>query len=156
MPQYRLGLDWLATTFALLIALAGCTPLIAPYSAKAYENATSLKAQTLALMDKSDEPYSRHSGEIEGPNGHTAKLNAAYEYVAGLDNNSISARQWRILIDKNGKLYGKFISRWQDDGVLREAFITEFKKQVSDAFDEIICLETNKKESKKCSEVTGE
>lgn len=156
MLQHRLSLAWLTTTFALLIALVGCTSLIAPYSAKAYENATSLKAQTLALMDKSDEPYSKHSGEIEGPNGHTAKLNAAYEYVAGLDNNSISARQWRILIDKNGKLYGKFISRWQDDGVLQEVFITEFKGQISDAFDEIICLEINKKEPKKCSEVTGE
>ena len=36
----------------LVLFLAACSPLIGSYSPTAYENATSLKAETLALMDK--------------------------------------------------------------------------------------------------------
>ena len=47
-----------AVVFAVLVYLCGCTPLIGPYSPTAYQNATSLKAETLALMEKATEPYS--------------------------------------------------------------------------------------------------
>jgi hypothetical protein len=141
----------------LIIALlSACTPLIAPFDATAYENATTLKAQTLALMDNAKDPYSRHRSEVEGPGGHTARMNGAYEYAAGLGSNEISAQQWAVLVDPEGALYGHFIHRWQDEGKLGEVFIAEFKGLVSDAFDEIICLERNKDASVKCSTEKGE
>lgn len=139
-----------AAILSLLMFLAACAPLIGPHSPEAYKYATSLKSQTLALMDKATEPYSKHAESIEGPKGHTANLNAAHEYVAGLDSNAISAKQWEILISEDGDLYGKFIKRWKKGSTLSEEFITEFKGPVSDAFDEIICLEANKKESTEC------
>jgi hypothetical protein len=135
------------------LMLSACAPLIGPYSPTAYINATSLKPQTLALMEKASEPYQIHKATIES---HTVELKKAYEYVKGVPSNSISAKQWHKLIDGSGYLYGKFIKRWKEQSTLSDLYITEFKKVIADAFDEIICLEANKKEAFKCRPNDGE
>ena len=140
-------------TLLLLFFLNACTPLIGPYSPTAYENATSLKPQTLALMDKANKSYSTHKEEITK---HTVALKEAHEFVAGIPSNSISAQQWEILIKDDGDLYGKFVKRWKERSTLSDTFITEFKGVISDAFDEIICLEANKKESSACKQTENE
>lgn len=131
----------------LLIWLSGCAPLIGPYSPVAYQNATSLKAQTLALMDHATEPYDAHKQEVETLFVDAAK---AHEFVRGVPSNSISSQQWAILIKKDGDLMGRFFSRWSERKTLTEPFISEFKPIIADAFDEIICLEANKKEATQC------
>jgi len=142
----------------LLSLLMSCTPLIGPYSPMAYQNATSLKASTLALMDKATEPYSLHQKSVESL---SLEIDKAYEFVNGVPSNSISAKQWLILKNPDGDLLGKFFLRWKKTetahppSLLREEFVKEFKGQVSDAFDEIICLEANKKESTQCSKKGG-
>jgi len=130
-----------------LLILAACTPLIGPYSPTAYQNATSLKAETLALMDKATQPYAENEQKIDDLN---IRINAAYEYVNGMPSNSISAKQWEILKNQEGNLLGKFFSRWKEKGVLSETFVKEFKKLISEAFDEIICLEANKESAVDC------
>ena len=127
--------------------LAACTSLIGPYSPTAYQNATSLKAQTLALMDKATEPYDAHRQEVEQVFVEAGK---AYEYVKGVPSNGLSARQWSILMRRDGDLMGRFFGRWATQGHLSATYIGEFKGIVSDAFDEIICLEANKKEATAC------
>ena len=141
------------TVILLLLFLTACAPLIGPYSPTAYQNATSLKPQTLALMDKAKEAYAKHQTEVEVL---VVELKKAHEYVKGVPSNSISARQWEILIKEDGDLFGKFVKRWKERSTLSSAFITEFKGLVSDAFDEIICLEANKKEASKCGSTKGE
>jgi hypothetical protein len=142
---------WLTCVMLLLAGLvSACAPLIGPYSPVAYQNATSLKAETLALMDKANEPYSAHTAEVDKL---FVDVNKAYEFVKGAPSNSISAKQWEILIRKDGDLMGKFFGRWatNNNQPLSKTFINEFKPVVSDAFDEIICLEANKKEATQCS-----
>ena len=136
---------------ALLLLLGGCAPLIGPYSPIAYKNATDLKAEALALMGKATHPYAQHSAAVDQL---FVKLDQAYEFVKGIPSNSISARQWKILIDPNGDLIGKFFLRWRERSTLSPTFIRNFKKLVEDAFDEIICLETNKKEASRCNKQT--
>jgi len=133
--------------------LSACAPLIGPYSPVAYQNATSLKAETLALMDKASEPYDTRKAEVEKL---FIEVNKAHEFVKGVPSNSISAKQWEILIKPDGDLMGKFFSRWatSESKGLSKPYTDEFKKIISDAFDEIICLEANKKEAKQCN-VTG-
>jgi hypothetical protein len=133
--------------FALVLCLAACAPLIGPYSPTAYKNATSLKADTLALMGKATEPYSKHEQKVESL---MISTNEAYEYVHGIPSDNLSARQWEILKDPDGDLLGKFFSRWKSKGTLGRVYIGEFRGIVSDAFDEIICLEANKKSAKQC------
>lgn len=134
----------------LLGLLSACAPLIGPYSPVAYQNATSLKAETLALMDKATEPYDPHKGEVDKL---FVEVNKAHEFVKGVPSNSISSKQWEILIKPDGDLMGKFFSRWatSNSKTLSKTFINEFKYVISDAYDEIICLEANKKEAKQCS-----
>lgn len=141
--------------FATLVAfvlMAGCAPLIGAYSPTAYENATSLKAETLAVMDKANEPYASHQTSVEQLD---VELGKAYEYVKGLPGNGISARQWEILIKKDGDLTGKFFSRWEKKHTLSRAYIDEYKLIIGDAFDEIICLEANKEKATDCTGSAG-
>jgi len=141
----RRGWHWLVLLIGLLCA---CTPLIGPYSPVAYQNATSLKAETLALMDKATEPYDSHKAEVDKLFVDAAK---AYEFVKGIPSNSASTKQWEILTKRDGDLMGKFFGRWSERRTLSADFIKEFKAIISDAYDEIICLEANKKEAKACS-----
>ncbi|MBN1637587.1 MAG: hypothetical protein JW866_01375 [Ignavibacteriales bacterium] len=139
--------------FLLLFLITACAPLIGPYSPTAYNYATSLKVETLAIMDKANEPYLNHQSSVEAL---VIELHKAHEYVKGVPSNSISAKQWEILIKEDGDLFGKFIKRWKDNSTLSMTFINEFKGLIIDAFDEIICLEANKKKPSKCKLYGGE
>ena len=136
----------------LMLFAYACAPLIGPHSPTAYQNATSLKAETLAMMDKAGEPYPDHRKEIESL---MLEIDKAYEFVNGIPSNSISAQQWQILKNPDGALLGKFFLRWKERSTLSPVFISEFKGQIADAFDEIICLEANKKEAAKCGKNGG-
>lgn len=145
-------LGQILSIFILMYIVAACAPLIGPYSPTAYQNATSLKAATLALMDKATEPYANYEKSVEAL---MLEIDKAYEFVNGIPSNSISAKQWQILKKPDGDLLGKFFFRWKEKSVLAKVFIDEFKGPVADAFDEIICLEANKKEATKCSAKGG-
>jgi hypothetical protein len=136
--------------FYVLIFLAGCTPFISSYNPVAYENATSLKATALVLMDKANEPYSSRQKEIDQL---LLNVEKAYEFSKGLEYNDLSTKQWEILKKADGDLLGKFMNRWQQAGSkgLSPVYIKEFRSIISDAFDEIICLEANKEKPQKCS-----
>lgn len=131
----------------LLIFLSACAPLIGPYSPTAYKNATGLKAETLALMGKATAPYAGNEGKVDAL---MVEIDKAYEYVHGIPVNDYSARQWAILKKRDGDLLGRFFGRWKSEGTLTPVYISEFKGIISDAFDEIICLEANKKSATQC------
>lgn len=135
------------TRSALLLALLGCVVLLAacrtasPYDARAYEYATSTKAEALRLIDKAGTPASRHRRAID-----TLRLNLdrAYEFSRGLPKNDEATAQWAILRDPDGHSLGGFITRWQRDGKLDPAFISEAKRLVAAGFDQLIALESGK------------
>lgn len=131
----------------LIFLLQGCDTLIGPYSPTAYKYATSLKVETLALMSKATDSYGKHKNDVEKL---TIELNKAHEYVKGVPSNSISAKQWEILIKPDGKLLGKFWLKWEQKTKLSKVFVSEFKKIVADSFDQIICLEVNKEKATDC------
>lgn len=110
------------TVLALLCV--ACTPLIGPHSPTAYENATSLKAETLVLLSKANLPYEQHQDEVAEV---MLKAEKAYEFVNGVPNNQLSAKQWQILKDPEGDLLGKFFKRWRERGVLSKVLIDEYK-----------------------------
>lgn len=138
----------LAGLFVAAGLLQGCGSLIAGYSLEAYKNATTLKAETAALIDKSGESYSLHKEEVEALN---TKINAAYEFAAGIPHNEITAAQWQIVRDPNRDLYGGYIRDWKRAGTVSPAFREAKKIQIGRAFDFIICLEANKQAAQQCS-----
>lgn len=133
--------------FALIFLMQGCETLIGPYSPTAYKYATSLKVETLALMSNATDSYGKHKKDVEKL---TIELNKAHEFVKGVPSNSISSKQWKILIKPDGKLIGKFWLKWKQKNKLSKPFISEFKKIVAESFDQIICLEVNKEKATDC------
>ena len=120
--------------------LAACT-LIARYDRAAYEHATSAKVDTLALMDKATGSYNEHEKEVEAL---LLELDKAYEYDRGRQLNKITVAQWDTLRDPNRNLVGGFLKMWKAKGTLSATFVAEKKRQVADAFDQIIHLESGK------------
>jgi outer membrane murein-binding lipoprotein Lpp len=138
--------NFIAVTAALF--LAGCT-LIARYDQAAYEHATSAKVDTLALMSKATGSYADHEKEVEEL---VRQLDKAYEYDRGRQLNKLTVAQWDILRDPNRNLVGGFLKTWKAKGSLSATFISEKKKQIADAFDQIIQLESGKPKTAKAKE----
>ena len=133
---------------ALTLAIAGCS-LIAHYDQVAYEHATSAKVDTLSLMDKATGSYDSHEKEIDAL---AIELDKAYEYDRGRALNKITVAQWDVLRDPNRNLVGGFLKLWKAKGSLSAVFIAEKKKQIGDAFDQIIQLESGKTKPTKTPE----
>ncbi len=137
----------LAALFSLLFVLAACEPFISPFTEQAYKNATTLKAQSLALIAKSEQPYSMHRDAVEKL---LVDVDAAYEYADGLPNNDVVSAQWATLRNPDGNLLGGFANRWRSSGTLSPFIREEISMQVGKAFDTIICVEINKREASAC------
>ena len=123
-----------------LILTGGCS-IIARYDQVAYEHAVDTKVDTLSLMNKATGDYQEHQKDIETV---TAELDKAYEYDRGRDLNRVTVSQWDILRDPERDLVGGFLKMWKAKGRLNPTFIAEKKKQIADAFDQIIQLEAGK------------
>jgi hypothetical protein len=136
-------LFWPSAVLLLLCvsAVAGCSSPIARFDQAAYEKATSLKVDSLALMGKATEPYAQHEIEIAAL---MLQVEKAYEYAKGKPKNEITAKQWEILKDPNRNLLGGFMQRWEENQQLSTPYVKEAKGIVSDAYDTIIGLEGGK------------
>lgn len=134
--NYRSSLLWL---FLLALLSGGCSSLIAEYDQVAYQQATSLKVDSLAVMDKAVEQYTEHENAINELN---IKVEKAYEYAKGRPKNEIITKQWHILKDPDRHLLGGFIKLWKEKGQLSALLVSEAKGNVSLAYDQIIGLES--------------
>lgn len=123
------------------LALFSACSLIAHYDQVAYEHATSAKVDTLALMDKATSSFSDHQKDVDAL---VIELDKAYEYDRGRALNKLTVAQWDILRDPNGNLVGGFLKMWKAKGSLSATFVSEKKKQIGKAFDQIIALESGK------------
>lgn len=129
------------TWVAFLVLVISACSTIAPYSQTAYEQATSLKAEVLILMDKATEQYSAHKAEAEVIQ---LDMEKAYEYSKGRPKNEISTKQWEIVRNPNRNSLGGFLKHWKANGTLNQSFITEAKGLISDQLDTVIGLESGK------------
>ncbi|MEX2347926.1 MAG: hypothetical protein WD511_01800 [Balneolaceae bacterium] len=125
----------------IVFVLSGCAPTISQFSETAYQQAVELKVQSLALVDKMDEPYAGHAEKAEALR---EDLHIALEYAKGRPDNELSARQWEILTDPERNLMGGLLARWVEEGTLSSFFVQEVRGVISDAFDTIIGLESGK------------
>lgn len=125
-------------------ALTSCGgPAISTFDETAYQKATSLKVESLDLMDAATDPYAEHADSVLVLK---KRLEKAYEYAKGRPNNEISAQQWDILTDEDRNLLGGFLRRWEEKSPapMNDSLIALKKEQVADAFDTIIELESGK------------
>jgi len=127
--------------FFIYMVLTGCGHYIAPYNETAYQNATDLKVESLALMNNASRPYTDYAQEVQSL---MIKVDQAYEFSKGIPKNDLTTKQWQKMLDPKKNMLGGFIKKWEMDGQLNEVFIEEMKEQIAEGFDEIIQLESAK------------
>lgn len=143
--------DRLKLFFLTLIGfplIVGCSPLISQFDATSYRDATSLKVDSLVIMGEATDPYRLHSHDVDLLE---IKLDKAYEYTKGIPHNEITAQMWKKMITPNKGLLGEFLYRWKKKGSFPAFYVREEKKMVAHAFDDIICLEANKRKISDCN-----
>lgn len=124
----------------IIIILAGCSS-ISLHDHYAYTQATILKVDSLKLIDNAIEDFSKHVEEVDKL---LTRIEKAFEYEKVRPKNEITTKMWQKLKDPEGHLLGGFIKRWEEKEKLSNVFIEEAKKSISDAFDQIIGLESGK------------
>lgn len=126
------------------IGLAGCVSL-AGYDQHAYENATSLKANTMGQINTFGVSFSY---DKVSKNKLFVELESAFEYANGVQHNNEASKAWRWLIDDI--VQGYFQLCITQEGKISKAAFNEYMPQVGEAFDNIICLEANKRSLTNC------
>jgi len=125
--------------FILPLMINGCASQIAKFDTLAYQQATSLKVDTLVLIGKATEAYDIHENAIEAL---SVDIEKAYEYAKGRPKNEIVTKQWAIMNDPERNLLGGFLVRWKNKGSLSNAFVKGAKGNIALGFDQIIGLES--------------
>jgi hypothetical protein len=136
----------LSTAIATACFWMGCTPTIAVYDQYSYTQATSIKVDALNVAAMATEDYSSHQKDVAALKAEIQKI---YEYDKNLPKNTITTKQWEIIIDSSGHSMGGFLYRWQKEGKLGAALVNDKEKQIGSDFDQIILLEAAKIKSSK-------
>jgi hypothetical protein len=129
-----------ASIVIIALFLSSCSA-ISLFDQYAYTQTTSLKVDALAIMDKATESYASHETEVEAVR---LKMEKAYEYENHRAKNLITAKLWDILKSPDKNLYGGFVKRWKNESTLNAEFVKQAKGQISEAFDIIAELESQK------------
>jgi hypothetical protein len=129
-----------STMVFLMILYVSCVS-ISRFDQYAYDQTASIKVDALKLMDLATNDYPAYQTNDQE---FQAKLKKIYDYEKTRSKNDVSIKLWDKLIDPNGHLLGGFLSRWKAEQKLNGTFITEEKKLVDKAFDQIIELESKK------------
>jgi hypothetical protein len=123
-----------------VLLVASCAT-IAPFNQRAYEQATSVKAQALMVIDGATEPFADHKAEVRDLR---LAVERAYEYAKGRPKNELSTQQWEIIRDPKRKSLGGLLRRWEEKGVLPAELVADQKAEIAKHFDEVIGLEVGK------------
>ena len=129
-----------------LLALAACAVPISYYDATTYSHLTSLKAETMMLVESFDQkPYDKNAEKIDAT---TLNLRKAHEYEKGKgEPNSDTARQ----LEKIVALYSEKIVDYRESGPgkLGARYFQESATVLGQAFDIAIATENLKNKDKR-------
>lgn len=127
----------------IIVSMSAC---VTSRNQSALQNASMLKTDTLALLDKATEPFSAHAQQVSNLN---ARLEQAFDFENSRPNNTPTIQMWDTLLHVNPQLpgsgiYPRFIKQWETKGTLKPAYIANKKENLAAAFDKIISLEAAK------------
>lgn len=123
-----------------LVWLTACSTT-SKFDQYAYTQTTSIKVDACNLMSHATESYDVHAADVQKM--QTA-INKMFEYEKNRPKNTFSEKMWMIIKDSTGHSFGGFVKRWQREGKLNAAFVTESQALVSQSFDQISQLESGK------------
>jgi hypothetical protein len=146
MSWSNVAVSKMKTQQALIIAvslwlLSACAPLISLYDQYAYTQAVSLKVDMQNLADESATTnYTDAKANVDAVN---TELQKAYEYDRGRSKDSLSTKQYGILLSDKG-FYKNFLKDWQTHSKLSTTAAGEMRIQIGKLMDEVIALEVGK------------
>ena len=133
----------------LALFLVSCNSLkTAVFDQYSYQQAISLKVESLNLMNNAIEDYSANEAEVEKL---LLDLQKIVEYEKNKPDNEVSFAMWNVVANKDRNLLAGFLKRWKDKSQLSKVFINEAKLQVTEALDLIIKYEANKNKTNESS-----
>lgn len=127
---------------AFVLTLSSCQSLkTAIFDQYSYQQAISIKVESLNLMDDATQSYDSFETEVEDL---MLELQKMVEYEKNKPDNEVSYAMWKVLANTDKNLLSGFFKRWKDDGQLSKVFTDEAKLQISEALDLIIKYEAQK------------
>ncbi|MFN3658400.1 MAG: hypothetical protein ACK4UO_14200 [Pseudolabrys sp.] len=130
---------------ALLFTLLGC--VVTPQFDQAVrDGAIQLKADTLALVDKSGSRYATQQAAVDALLARYAK---AADDASKIENNKLVIGAWQVIRGESSGSAGEFFAMWKRNGTIRPAFRTEKRAQLARHFDYLVCLEDLKQGGQK-------
>lgn len=142
---------WLAQ-IAVLFLLVGCGTTTAPFDQTAQLNAQQLKAQTLALLDKSGTKFAASQKDVVAL---TAKYDSAASAAAAVEKNEPVTQAWAIIRGPQSGSAVEYFNTWKQRAVMRPAIRAEKKAQIGRHFDYLVCLESAKQSGAACTNPLG-
>jgi hypothetical protein len=130
-----------AVIIAAFILFAIRCSTISHFDHYAYIQTTSVKVETLNVMELAVTDYTLNAPAVRDVESQIRKI---YEYEKNRPKNDITVNLWNKLRDPERNLYGGFIARWKSEGTLNKTFIDNAQDLISDAFDQILQLESKK------------
>lgn len=112
-----------------LLVLTSCAPTYSPYL---YDQTSELKTQSLLLMDKATEPFSKYETKI---NLLKSDLESVSRQEQLRKSNQAKIKQWNLLLNPQGHLLYGFLHKWQQDTILSETFVNLERKLVGESFE---------------------
>ena len=124
------------------LSLVSCKSLkTAVFDQYSYQQAISIKVESLNLMDNAVESYAENEAEIKIL---LLDLQKILEYEKNKPDNEISYAMWQVITHKDRNLLAGFLTRWKNNSQLSKVFIDEAKLQIAEALDLIINYEARK------------
>ncbi|MDD4920896.1 MAG: hypothetical protein PHS30_00300 [Bacteroidales bacterium] len=111
------------------IFFISCAPVYSPYI---YDQTSELKTQSLTIINKASESYSKQESKIEMLKG---ELESILQQEKMRKHNAVKVKQWNLLLAPDGYLlYGSF-NKWQRDTTMSAEFVGLQRKLIGEAFD---------------------
>lgn len=112
-----------------LLFLVSCAPVYSPYI---FDQTAELKKQTLSIMDKATEPYSKYETKVDVLKSDLVSL---FQQEKMRKRNGVKVKQWNLLLDPQGNLLNGSLEKWRKDTVMSETFIVLQRNLVEEAFN---------------------
>jgi len=112
-----------------LLFLVSCAPVYSPYI---FDQTAELKKQTLSILDKATEPYSKYETKVDVLKSDLASM---VQQERMRKRNKLKVKQWDLLLDPQGNLLNGSLEKWRKDTVMSETFIVLQRNLVEEAFN---------------------
>jgi len=112
-----------------LLFLMSCSPVYSPYI---FDQTAELKSQSLIILSKANEPYSKYETKIDLLQNDLASI---VQQEKMRKHNKTKVKQWTILLAPDGYLLSGTMEKWKKDTIMSETFIDLQRKLVGEAFD---------------------